>query len=107
MLGISAGFIGALGLFLRRSRGRIDKVAKGYEGFCGALARAGLPRERWEGAQHFGVRAAREFPAQAAFIERVSGLYVSLRYGREPKDPKPFLDAVRRLPRFTPTPSGK
>jgi len=94
-------FIAALSYLLRRPQGRVDKVAQGYASFCRALARAGLPREPWEGAQHFGARAARQFPEQATFLERISALYVELRYSPARPNPHAFLAAVRRLPRFT------
>ena len=97
---VVALFVAALSYLLRRSRGRVDKIARGYAGFCRALARAGLPREPWEGARHFGARAAQRFPEQATLIERISTLYVDLRYGPAKPDPQPFLAAVRRLPRF-------
>ena len=99
----TAVFVGGLSYFLRRSGGPVDKVAKGYAGFCHALARAGLPREPWEGAQHFAARAAGHFPEHAEIIERISQLYIELRYGREKASVGPFLAAVRRLPRFTAT----
>jgi transglutaminase-like putative cysteine protease len=102
LLGVGL-FVAALSYLLRRVRGKVDRVAQGYAGFCRALARAGLPREPWEGAQHFGTRAARQFPGQAALIEQISALYIELRYGPARPDPQPFLAAVRRLPRFAAT----
>lgn len=101
ILAASAVFAAGLSYFLRRSPGSVDKVAVAYARFCAALARAGLPREPWEGAQHFGARAAAQFPAQASFIERLSALYIQLRYGPAKADPAPFLAAARRLPQFT------
>jgi len=99
----AAAFVAALGLWQRHPVAAGDKVSRGYAGFCSTLARAGLPREPWEGPQHFAARAARHFPAQAEIIERVSGLYIELRYGAAGGSPQSFLEAVRRLPRFTPT----
>jgi hypothetical protein len=96
-------FAAALAYLLRRPRGDVDKVAEGYSRFCVALARAGLPREPWEGAQRFGARAAAQFPAQATIIEQISSLYIQLRYGSAKADPTPFLAAVHHLPRFTAT----
>ena len=93
-------FVAALSYALRRSRGKVDRITRGYAGFCHALARAGLPREPWEGARHFGARAAQQFPEQATLIERISALYIELRYGPGKPDPQTFLAAVRRLPRF-------
>ncbi len=103
MLLAIALFVAALSYLLRRPRGRVDKVAQAYAGFCRALARAGLPREPWEGPQHFGARAAQRFPEQATLIERISALYVELRYSAAQPNPQLFFSAVRRLPRFTAT----
>ncbi len=103
---ILAFFLAALGFWLRRSRQALDKVSRGYARFCGALARAGLAREAWEGPQSFAARAAERFPAQAAVIEQIAALYIELRYGTGAPNPQPFLAAVRRLPRFTATKHG-
>jgi hypothetical protein len=92
-----------LSYLLRRPRGRTDQIAQGYAAFCHALARAGLPREPWEGAQHFATRAEQRFPEQASLIEHISALYIELRYSPAQPNPQPFLAAVRRLPRFTAT----
>jgi hypothetical protein len=97
---VVALFVAALSYVLRRSRRRVDKIAQGYASFCHALARAGLPREPWEGAQRFGARAASRFPEHATLIERISALYIELRYGPAKLDSQRFLAAVRRLPRF-------
>ncbi|EDY17737.1 transglutaminase domain protein [Chthoniobacter flavus Ellin428] len=97
----TALFVGGLSFFLRRSRSTVDKVGRGYAGFCHALARAGLPREPWEGAQHFAARAAAHFPEQAELIGRISQLYIELRYGRGEASAAHFLTAVRQLPRFS------
>jgi hypothetical protein len=99
----TALIVAALSYLLLRPRGRGDPVARGYAAFCRALARSGLPREPWEGAQHFSARARQHFPDQAKLIERISALYIELRYSPHPADPRPFLAAVRRLPRFAPT----
>jgi hypothetical protein len=103
---VTAGFVAVLSLWLRQPTGAVDKVSRGYARFCSALARAGLAREPWEGPQHFAARAAEQFPAQAEIIRRISDLYIELRYGAAKANPQPFLDAVRRLPRFTATASS-
>lgn len=100
---VTAMFVAILTFLLRRPRRGVDKVAEAYASFCRALARAGLQREPWEGAQHFSARAASHFPQQATFIERISALYIQLRYAPAKADPAPFLDAVRQLPRLTAT----
>jgi hypothetical protein len=102
----TAGFVAGLSLWLRKPVTAIDKVGRGYARYCSALARAGLSREPWEGPQDFSLRAAQRFPAQAKVIQRISDLYIELRYGPAKADPQSFLDAVRRLPRFTATPTS-
>jgi len=97
---VTALFAAALSYFMRRPRGSVDKVAMAYSRFCASLARAGLHREPWEGAQRFGARAAVEFPAQATLIERITSLYIQLRYSAAKTDPGPFLEAVRQLSRI-------
>jgi transglutaminase-like putative cysteine protease len=77
-----------------------DRIARAYARFCRVFARAGLPREPWEGPQQFGARAARRFPNQAAAIERIAELYVNLRYGPAPESPQAFFRAVRTMPRL-------
>jgi hypothetical protein len=100
ILVIAALFIAALALWMNYPKGPVDRIGRSYARFCAALARAGLPRESWEGPQHFGARAAEHFPGQAKLIQRISALYIELRYGGGSANPQPFLDAIRRLPRF-------
>lgn len=87
MIGLSAGAgLSALILLLRsRSSDVVDRrataVAKQYARFCTRLARAGLaPRARGEGPLDFATRAAAALPQAAPAIERITALYVQLRY---------------------------
>jgi transglutaminase-like putative cysteine protease len=92
----------AMGLrFVGRAGG--DKVGRAYARFCNALDRAGLRREPWEGPQHFGERAATRFTSQAEVIQQVTTLYIQLRYGTPAGEPGALVQAVRRLPRFSPS----
>lgn len=63
----------------RRAR---DPAAAAYERFCRKLARRGATREPFEGPVAFAARANALFPLQAAEIDRITSLYVKLRYGR-------------------------
>ena len=101
LLVATAAFVAVLSLWLRKPAAALDKVGRGYARYCSALARAGLCREPWEGPQDFSRRAAQRFPGQAEVIERIANLYIELRYTAGNPNPRPFLDAVRRLPRFT------
>ncbi len=93
--------LAVLALWLRRP-GRIqrDDVGRAYARFCGALERAGLQREPWEGPQHFGERAATHFAAQADTIRRITALYIQLRYGAAAAPADTFIHAIRHLPKF-------
>jgi len=97
----AAVFVAVLSLWLRRPRAKAGRIERNYARFCDMLARAGLPRERWEGPQHFAARATQHFPEQANVIEHVATLYIELRYGAGTPSPRPFFEAVRRLPRLT------
>lgn len=91
----------AISWWLRRpSRAGFDEVKQAYAKFCRALERAGLPREAWEGPQHFGERAAAQFATHADTIRRITALYIQLRYSAAAPDSAPFLQAVRHLPRL-------
>jgi transglutaminase-like putative cysteine protease len=104
---VIALILAVIGLWMRRpGQGARDEITRGYARFHRVLKRAGLPREPWEGPQHFGERAAAHFAPHAATIREITKLYIALRYGAEDPAPRAFLQAVRRLPRLSVT-SGK
>ena len=70
----------SLGL-LKRGMPRGDKTARAYARFRGRLARVGLNKGPAEGAEDFSRRAARARPDLAGEIQRITRLYVDLRYG--------------------------
>ena len=94
IFGILAAWLG------RTHRERVDPLVRDYRKFCRTLARAGVAREPWEGAQHFAERAAAHYPQQAGAIREAAALYNAARYGREAD--APFRKAVRALPRLRP-----
>jgi transglutaminase-like putative cysteine protease len=78
----------------RRSRG--DRTVRAYARFCARLGRLGLPRAPAEGAEAFGRRAAQARPDLAEEIDRITRLYVDLRYGMaDPAATRPLEAAVR------------
>ncbi len=80
MAGLVFALIGAGMVYEGRRHG--DPVQRAYERFCRKLAAAGVsPRRGYEGPFDFARRAARNKPRLASDIERITGLYVSLRYG--------------------------
>lgn len=85
-LAVAACVITALlGMAMLRARRPLDPVEKAYARCCRSLRKAGLPRERHEGALDYGVRVAGLRPDLAREVEVVARLYSGLRYGREAK----------------------
>jgi hypothetical protein len=70
------------GIMLRRVRAaRPDAVTRAYAQFCQRLARRGLARAHYEGPDTFRRRAASARPDLSAAIDKISDLYIQLRYG--------------------------
>lgn len=67
-----------------RSSGPSDTALRFYAKYCKKLARKGLTRETGEGAKTFAERAKAQLPERSAEIERITSLFIELRYGREP-----------------------
>jgi transglutaminase-like putative cysteine protease len=67
---------------LRRKSSLSHPLLELYLQFCSKLGRAGVRRFSWEGPLDFEKRALAEFPQRAEEIERVTGLFVKLRYGK-------------------------
>jgi hypothetical protein len=77
---------------LRRAHGE-DPVTVAWRRFCRKLARRGTARRPSEGPHAFAARAAAEQPHVAADVAEIGGLYVNVRYGR---DPDPTLVGLLR-----------
>jgi transglutaminase-like putative cysteine protease len=71
------------------------EVARLYREFCRRMAKTGLERRPQEGPQDFAARIAARRPALAAAAERVTRLYLALRY--EPRGSDEALLALLRL----------
>ena len=82
-------------------RERVEPLVRDYRRFCGALAKAGIAREPWEGPQDFAARAAGECPQQAPAIRDAAALYIAARYARAEDSEAVFRRAVRALPHFS------
>jgi transglutaminase-like putative cysteine protease len=61
-----------------------DKAAQLYARFCRKLAKKGLHRKAQEGARDFALRAIATLPEKTEAIERITALYLGVRYGRNP-----------------------
>lgn len=106
VIGIAVLLVAIAWWMRRPNRVGFDDVKHAYAIFCRRLERAGLPRESWEGPQHFGERAANQFSAHADAIRQITALYIQLRYSATRTDPSPFLQAVRQFPRLERVTSG-
>ena len=58
-----------------------DKVLLNYNRFCKKLAKHGLFRKAGEGVKDFAERVKIELPEQAANIDRITAVFIKLRYG--------------------------
>ena len=79
-------------MLLRQKQKTTDRALRIYNRFCKKLAKRGLSRGVGEGANDFAGRAKRKLPKQAADIDRITSLFVKLRYGRvsTPEELKQF-----------------
>lgn len=66
---------------LRRLASTSDPVLAAWRRFCRKLERAGLPRHPGEGPRDYCERVKGSRPALAEAVERITGLYIGLRYG--------------------------
>ncbi|MGR8935198.1 MAG: transglutaminase TgpA family protein [Gammaproteobacteria bacterium] len=80
-------------LLLRSKTRQSDKAVQLYRIFCRKLAKRGLVRKAQEGARDFSLRACTALPDNAAAIERITGLYIAIRYAQNP--PPDTLQALR------------
>jgi transglutaminase-like putative cysteine protease len=84
-------------LFWPKRRMLKDPAAKVYRRFLGKLARRGVIKKTGEGPLDFARRAAAEQPDAAEGINRITAVFLGIRYGREP-DPAD-LERLRRMVR--------
>ncbi|WP_022664647.1 transglutaminase TgpA family protein [Desulfospira joergensenii] len=97
-------------LFLRRIHGSSfssrDPVKKAYLEFCRRLARAGLPpKAQGQGAVDYASRICRERPDLKFEVERISDLYVRIRFHRNSPEELKFV-LKKRIKEFKPRPDG-
>lgn len=76
-------FFSSISFLLRRQTLSTDPLLKLYQRFCIKLAKSGLQRMRWEGPFHYRDRAMEKFPDRAELIQKITDLFVHLRYGRQ------------------------
>ena len=96
------GMFAAIGVVLamlaawltRRRSARVDPAQRIYRRFCDKLARGGVARRASEGPVDFAARAGSALPARRADVERITHMYVCLRYAGEPSHLHAFKRAV-------------
>lgn len=83
---IVAVMMAVIGTFLLFFRAHdTDRVVWAYRRFCNKLARKGLIRHQSEGARDFAERAKIRIPGHSEDIDRITELFIRLRYGRLPQ----------------------
>lgn len=88
MGGLGAGIVLvlAVSILLRHpSMRKLDRTDRLYLRFCQKLQQRGVMRAPGEGPQDFAKRAANTLPAQAADIETITALYLTLKYAPQQK----------------------
>jgi hypothetical protein len=90
------GSYAVVGWFRARPRS-VEPIRRLYERFCSKLSRVDLPRDPFEGPSDFARRAGARRADLKADIERITRLYVRLRYGRSGRGSE--LAELRRLVR--------
>ena len=89
----------SLALLLRINAQRLDPVQRTYLSYCDAMAKRGAARKGSEGPRDFAARVSMQFPELKETAQRISSLYISLRYGAGDNrgNLKTLRDAVRML----------
>jgi len=83
-------------LLLHQKQKATDRVLRIYNRFCRKLATYGLSRGIAEGERDFAERAKAKLPEHAIDIDRITDVFIKLRYGKEstPEDFKQFAQRV-------------
>ena len=78
----AAAWMGLVVAWMNHRRDRRERVAALWNDVCTRLARAGLPREAYEGPLAFSSRASARWPDYAIAFHAIGESYAKLRYGR-------------------------
>jgi transglutaminase-like putative cysteine protease len=86
--------ITALAVWMHKQAAPSDPVIRAYQRFCRKLARRGFTRHPNEGPCDFCARVAAKRPELAPQVERLTELYVQLRYAGSTEDTRAFAHGV-------------
>ena len=95
MFAATAAVLAMLAVWLARRRSApLDPTQRIYRRFCRKLERGGVTRRASEGPLDFAARAGSALPTLRAEVERITHMYVRLRYAGEPSHLHAFKRAV-------------
>jgi protein-glutamine gamma-glutamyltransferase len=97
----SALLLGIAGWLLMKQPASPDPALRAYQRFCARVARFGLRRQPGEGPLDFSHRIVMARPELEWQVDRITELYISLRYG-QPGDSARRLARLERLTRRFP-----
>ncbi|WP_374086839.1 DUF3488 and DUF4129 domain-containing transglutaminase family protein [Methylomicrobium lacus] len=86
---------------LLQKRRQTDPTLLIYARFCAKLARKGLIKGSGEGAKDFAERAKTQLPQHASEIERITEVFIRMRYGKQAA-PSDIKQLKRWVASFTP-----
>jgi hypothetical protein len=91
----------SLVLLFRLNTRRLDPVQRAYLAYCDAMARRGAARKPGEGPRDFAARVSMQLPELRETAQKISALYISLRYAGDDGHGKlqALRDAVRTMTR--------
>lgn len=92
-------------LFRWRARQPRDPIQRTYDDYCRRLARIGITRARHEGPLAFSVRVIRQRPDLASSVDRISRMYMTIRYGST-ADKSSLAEFVGAVRAFRPSRDG-
>lgn len=96
-------FLALLGFALvwqARPRAKADAVQAAWLKFCQRCARSGLPRAVNEGPQAYAQRIIEAHPEWQAPVQRITALYIQLRYGKWPANSQNIQRLRRAVAQF-------
>jgi transglutaminase-like putative cysteine protease len=71
----------SLALLLRLKSQPLDPVQRAYASYCDSMAKRGAARKVSEGPKDFAARVSMQFPELRETAQKITALYISLRYG--------------------------